>query len=55
MLDTAVCSDRFREIHGVLAKMKRNHEHLFTRTFFALHDSIDYTNSEKSWTRKTQR
>ena len=36
MLDTAVCSDRFREIHGVLAKMKRNHEHLFTRNDLSL-------------------
>ena len=36
MLDTAICSDRFREVHGVLAKMKRNHEHLIIRTEPAL-------------------
>ena len=36
MLDTAVCSDRFKEIHRVLAKMKRNHEHLIIRTDPAL-------------------
>ena len=32
MLDTAVCSDRFKEIYRVLAKMKRNHENLIIKT-----------------------
>ena len=36
MLDTAVCSKRFKEIHRVLSKMKRNHEHLIIKTNPAL-------------------
>lgn len=36
ILDTAVCSNRFKEIHRILSRMKRNHEHLIIRTDPAL-------------------
>ena len=63
MIGTTVCSDYFREIHGVLAKIKETTSTslyknwpstAFLWHYYTLHGWNDYINSKKSWIRKIQ-